>query len=602
MKKLAEFLKDNNLLERFHLTETETEALIVAIEEKYLVWFLLDIIRQAEEVMAIDPKLSQKQILEIAAEKIVTDLDAAAATIRMFDQKSLRMTSFGAYGIADSKRLVSIPVQDSISGLVAREQKSIAVPNILKNPLYKDKKISTCKGFHSLLAVPLLIPTSTREGYDLLGTLQIYYREIDRNFDPLEIIHAELLARRVSYVLAKKKILDLQELNSRKEKIVNKIFVKLSMREGIKLKELFISLIPELGEFLKIQSCALFTVSDDQQYIHLEAAYPMEQSYHEVGHTFTVSHHPYFETVVLSKGPFEDRPSERITRNYVLIKDPWESSLITEGLRKFVEEHQVHSILLVPLRVNDKIRHLLTFYATQKRQFFTDEEIELLIFLGKEIMKASKLEFFSDMLHDFKNPAIAVTGFARRAKKLLAADSLESVKDKLESYIGIMATEASRLQDLALTMSGEGREEVLDLTVIVRQRYQINEEAVREMKLSNITIKPPKLEANLYVFCPRFALERVLDNLLNNGIKAIPEEGGMLAIRTFRTGSMVCLEVENTGEIPADQIEQVRAGKVKGRGMNIIYRFVIANHGKIDIHAGGGRTKIIIQLPFADVI
>jgi len=602
MKKLDEFLKDNDLLGRFHLTEAETKALIAAIEEKYLVWFLSDIIRQAEEVMGIDPRLSQKKILEIAAEKIVTNLDAAAATIRIFDQKSLRMTSFGAYGIADDKRLASVPVLNSISGLVARERKSIAVPNILKDPLYKDKKISTCRGFYSLLAVPLLIPTATGEGYDLLGTLQIYYREEDRKFEDLEIIHAELLARRVSYVLAKKKILGLQELNSRKEKIVNKIFVKLSMREGIKLKELFISLIPELGEFLKIQSCALFTVSDDQQYIHLEAAYPLEHTYHEVGHTFTVSHHPYFETAISSKGPFEDRPFERITRNYVLIKNPWKSSLISAGLKKFVEEHQVHSILLVPLKVDDKIRHLLTFYATQKRQFFTDEEIELLIFLGKEIMKASKLEFFSDVLHDFKNPAIAVTGFAKRARKLLTGDSLENVKDKLETYLGIMATEASRLQDLALTMSGEGREEVLDLTAIARRRYHINEEAVQEMKLSNITIMPPELEPNLYVFCPRFALERVLDNLLNNGIKAIPEDGGMLAIRTYRKGAMVCLEVENSGEIPADQIEQVRAGKVKGRGLNIIYRFVTTNHGKIDILAGEGRTKFIIQLPFADVI
>ena len=602
MKKLGKFLKDNHLLDSFHLSETEIDALAGVIEEKYLVWFLSDIIRQAEEIMAIDPRLSQKKILALAAEKIVTNLDAAAATIRIFDQKSLRMTSFGAFGISDSKRLASVPVMNSISGLVVQERKSIVVPNILKDPLYKDKKISTCKGFHSLLAVPLLIPTTTGEGYDLLGTLQIYYREEDRKFDALEIIHAELLARRVSYVLAKKKILGLQELNSRKEKIINKIFVKLSLREGIKLKDLFISLIPELGEFLKIQSCALFTVSDDQQYIHLEAAYPMEQTYHEVGHTFTVSHHAYFEIAVFSTGPFEDRPCERITRNYVLIKDPWKSSLISEGLKKFVEEHQVHSILLVPLKVDDKIRHLLTFYATQKRQFFTDEEIELLIFFGKEIMKASKLEFFSDILHDLKNPAIAVAGFANRAKKLLKADSLESVRDKLETYLGIMATEAARLQDLALTMSGEGREEILDLTTIARQRYQINSEAVREMKLSNITIVPPDLEANLYVFCPRFALERVLDNLLNNGIKAIPEQGGIIAIRTFRKGARVCLEIENSGEIPADQIEQVRAGKVKGRGLNIIYRFVTTNHGRIDIHAGDGRTKFIIQLPFADII
>jgi hypothetical protein len=138
MKKLGQFFKDNHQLDKFHLSEAEIDALAGVIEEKYLVWFLSDIIRQAEEVMAIDPRLSQKKILEIAAEKIVTNLDAGAATIRIFDEKSLRMTSFGAFGISDSMRLASVPVQNSISGLVVQERKSIAVPNILKAPLYSD--------------------------------------------------------------------------------------------------------------------------------------------------------------------------------------------------------------------------------------------------------------------------------------------------------------------------------------------------------------------------------------------------------------------------------------------------------------------------------
>jgi GAF domain-containing protein/two-component sensor histidine kinase len=602
MKKLGQFLRDNNLLDGFHLSEVQKEELTAVIEDKYLVWFLTDIIRQAEEIMAIDPRLEQKHILEVAAKKIVRNLDAGAATIRLFDQESLRMTSFGTYGVPDYERLASVPVQNSISGRVVQERKAVIVPNILKDPLYQHKKNIQNRGFHSLLAVPLLLPNYMGGQSDLLGTLQIYYKEEDREFDDLEIIHAELLARRVSYVLAKKKILDLQELNDRKEKIVNKIFIKLSMREGIKLKNLFFSLIPELGEFLKIQSCALYTVSDDQQFIHLEAAYPMELTYHDIGHTFTVSHHPYFETAVMGHGPFGDHPFERITPNYILIKSPLESSLLSKGLKEFIKEHQVHSLLSVPLKVDNKVRHLLIFYATQRRQYFTDEEIELLIFFGKEIMKATKLEFFSDVLHDFKNPAIAVAGFANRAKKLLASDSLESVRQKLTTYIDIMATEAARLQDLALTMSGEGREEVLDFSSIVRQRYQINEEVAREMKQANITVKPPVLEENLFVFCPRFALERVLDNLFNNALKAVPKEGGMISVRAFRQGAMACLEVINSGEIPSDKIEQVRAGQVKGRGLNIIFRFVTANHGNIEITTEDGSTKFIIKLPYADVM
>lgn len=600
-KKLADFSRQNDILRKFRLTENERTELLDTIESEYLVGYVSDIIRDTEAIIAIEPDLSQKKILEIAAKKIVKGLDADGATIRLFDPESLKMTSFGAYGVEDYKRQATVPVLDSISGRVVQERRSIVVPSISKDPLYKDKRIIKSKGFHSLLAVPLFAPTYLEADNDLLGSLQIYYREDDRCFNPLEIILAEMLARRVSYVLIKKKVLDLLELNNRKEKIVNKIFVKLSMREGIKLKDLFILLFPELEKFLELQSCSLFTVSDDQRFMHLEAAYPLEHTYHEIGHSFTISHHPYFETAVLGKGPYGDRSFERITPAYTLIKDPLRSELVSSGMQKFVQEHRIHSFLLVPLRVDDKVRHLLTFYATKKRHYFSDEEIELLIFFGKEIMKASKLEFFSDILHDFKNPAIAVAGFARRAKKLLEANEGESTRGKLLSYLDIIGREASRLQDLALTMSGEGREEVMDLGGIARQRFQLNEEVIHEKKRDKIIVVPPELEENLFIFCPRFALERVLDNLLSNAINAIPEEGGLLLMRAYRSGDMVCLEICNSGEIPAYRIEQLHKGEVKGRGLSIIHRFVTTNHGKIKISAEDGMTTFSIMLPLTDM-
>ncbi len=48
---------------------------------------------------------------------------------------------------------------------------------------------------------------------------------------------------------------------------------------------------------------------------------------------------------------------------------------------------------------------------------FTEEEIEIFTFFGKELMKGLRLEKMDDILHDFKNPAIATAGFARRVKK-----------------------------------------------------------------------------------------------------------------------------------------------------------------------------------------
>lgn len=596
-KKLADFLGNNQFIKNFGVTDEEYSDFIRSIEQEFLVEFLSSVIRESEEILAIDPHLERKKILELAAANIVRDLNAEAATIRLFDPKSLKMLNFGSYGLEGHERASTVPAMGSIAGKVARENNSIQVPSILKDPLYQNKEIVKQKGYHSLLAVPLRMPSFVGPSDDILGSLQIYYKEDNRLFDPLEVIHAEMLARRVSFVLAKKKILDLKALNDRKEKIVDKIFIKLSNREGIKLKDFFVLLIPELSEFLQVQSCSLFSLSEDRKHIRLEAAYPLDSTYHDPGHTFTVSHHPYFNIVISGLKEHADNPFERIDENYLLIKDPMKSKLTSPGIREFVEQHKIHSILLVPLRIDSSVRHILAYYATEQKQYFTEEEIELLTFFGKEIMKASKLEILGDILHDFKNPAVAVAGFAARARKLLENEDLNTIKEKLITYLDVVAKETTRLEDLALTMTGEGREEIVDLVTVAKERYLLNKEAVRESKRFEIQIHPIEAEENLFVFCPIYALERVIDNLLNNAAKAVPKIGGGLGMRCYREEGMASVEVSNSGEISASAIDDVRKGAVKGRGLNIISRFAQTNHGKIDIRAEKGRTYFTLKLP-----
>lgn len=601
MEKRLEDFFSQHFDRKNELPQAQQDELLNVIENEYQSWFLTTIIQETEEIMAIDPRLSIKDILQLAAERIVQNLAADAATIRLFDAETFRLTSFGSFGVSDYERLASITVQNSVAGLVVQEKRSIAVPSILKNPLYQDKDIVRAKGFHSLLAVPLILPMDRPSGDNLLGALQIYYKEEDRHFDKLEITHAEMLARRISFVLAKKKILDLEELNRRKETIVNKIFVKLSRREGIKLKDLFVLLVPEIEELLQVKSCSLFTVSDDQQFINLVAAYPQDTCYHDSDHSFTVKNHPYFQATINERKDCGDNQFERITESYILVKDPSSSKLLSEKFSEFAVDHHIHSILLVPLSVDGRVKHLMAFYATEQKQSFSNEEIELFTFFGKEIMKASKLEFFGDILHDIKNPAIAVAGFANRARKLLETDDLESVREKLKSYLEIMSAEASRLQDLTQAMSGEGREEVLDLARIVEQRFKIIKEVVRESKQDHVFLGRPELEEQIYVSCPRFSLERVLDNLFGNAVKAIPLEGGELYVRSYHHDGMACLEVENSGEIGYNQLRNIRRGSVKGRGLNIITRFVHANHGNIETAVEAGRTRFTVMLPLIEL-
>jgi signal transduction histidine kinase len=593
---IFEFIESHPSLQ--HLTHSERLDLARSIEQEYLVEVLSGIIHDVEEIIEIDPGLEEKKILELAAGKIANILKAEAASIRLLDPKSLSMTCFGTHQISEAEFKIAIPFEDSISGRVVRENRSISISSLLEDPDFKIKDIVKNKGFHSLLAVPLQIPRFLGSEGDILGSLQIYYREDNRKFDPLEIIHAELLARRLSYVLAKKKILALQRLNAHKEKMVDSIFIKLSNREGVKLKDLFMDLIPELDAYLQVKSCSLFSVSKDQKFIRLEAGYPLDKTYHQLGYTFTVSHHPYFQTAIHEAPEYGDHPFERIDPAYLLIKDPERSRFTSSGMRKFVQRHHIHSILIVPLRVNGTTRYLMTFYATEQKSSFMNEEIDLLTFFGKEVMKALRLELLDDVLHDFKNPAIAITGFAARARNLMESRELEGIRNKLVTYLDIILKETVRMQDMALTMRLEGREEVLDLGQIAEERFRLNEEAIRQSWRRYIQIEPLEIKTEILVYCSRFGLERVLDNLMNNAVNAIPKQGGALAMRCYLEENMACLEIRNTGEIPEEKIDQVKKGEVIGRGLNIIYRFVQANHGKIDIRTENGQTIVIVKLPF----
>src|SRR4030043_150997 len=140
----------------------------------------------------------------------------------------------------------------------------------------------------------------------------------------------------------------------------------------------------------------------------------------------------------------------------------------------------------------------------------------------------------ADILHDFKNPAIAAAGFAKRIKKIIEDGDYLLKKEKVDQALDIILKETSRIQELALTLHGEGKEEVVDLTEKLRIRFLINEGAIKELKRENIRLFEGDLESLLSIRCFALHIERVLDNLLNNASNAIPEEGGSLCIRSYR--------------------------------------------------------------------
>jgi len=582
------------------LSLEELATVIDIVREEVLFRYVDRLISQIEMVIEISPSLNEKEILQAVAKNVVEFLGAEAASIRIHDPAREEMIAFGTYPPTEEDQEVAIPFEDTIAGEVVKTHRSYLVPNILTEEKYKNKEKVQKQGIHSMLAIPLSIPRFSLKDMDTEGVLQIYFKDRDKEFTPLEAKIAEVFARRASYVIAQKRITDLQKLNLTKDKIVEQIFLKLGRREGIKMKDVFNLVIPEMVDIMQIQRCALFSVDDGRQHVTLEAGYP--EVHHGIGKVFSVQE-PYIHTIVNQTGPFGEFENEKIYSNYILIDNPQQSRLLPPELKGLLEHEQIHSVLYIPLKVNEVVQYFLAFDAQAHHQRFRDEEIEIFTFFGKELMKGLRLEKMDDILHDFKNPAIAVAGFAKRAKKLLEDGDYLSKKEKIDQALDIILKEASRLQELAMTLhveGREGREEIVDLTKRLKRRFEINEEAIKEMKRRDIHLIEYPLETPLWIRCFPLHIERVLDNLLNNASNAIPEEGGELSIRSYRKDRWAVAEISNTGQIPVEDKKRYLLGDGRGRGIHITTRLVKRIGGKMEVESEGNRTTFRVLFPLAE--
>jgi len=595
--KLIENISNNDWAKSIQPDDTFWEKMKGWLNNDLLPEFISQFSHEIDEIIRIDPDLSEREILEMVAMQMVKSLEAINASVRIYDPDVDQLLSFGSYPEEEETRKAHISLENSIAGDVLKSGREFLVPNIMKEDKYRDKTIVERKGANSLLAIPFEIPRFFQHERNTVGVIQIYFAQVDRAFTPMEVRMAKLMAGRLGFVIARKKILSMQRTNEKKEKIVRHIFQKLGSSQGVKMKDIFNRLIPELVDIINLQNCALFSVSSDREQVVLEAGYPDSTLYHGIGQSFPVKSEPAFEIVLGMKQYNDDSPYELVTPVYALVIDPQKSSIISDSIKQFARNRNINSILYIPLNVGGEVTHFMTFDALEQRKGYSPEEIEILLFLGRELMKAQRMEHLDDILHDFKNPAIAIAGFARRVNQLLDNECRLSQDSKIRKYVNVLMEETSRLQEMSLSISHVGKEKKVNLAEVLKRRFEINNEAIQEQLRENVIIEEGPLKDPLWIKCYPIHIERVIDNILNNATNAIPSHGGTLSIKAFQEGDWAWVEVINSGVILEEDRRRILSGEVQGRGFYITHRMVRLMNGRVDIKAGKNTTTVSLRLP-----
>jgi signal transduction histidine kinase len=567
------------------------------IKDEILYWNVKHLINRVETILEIDPSLPENEILQILAKNVQEYLGAEFASIWLYDPDGEEMVSFGSHPSLLEDHREAIPFEDAIAAEVVKTHQSYLVSNFFKEEKCRNRERAEKLGIHSMMSVPVSLLRFPIKDIHTRGVLQLCYKEEDKVFTPLEVMIAEMLSRQIGYVIALRRIMYLHKLNVTKDKILEYAFLKLARREGIRMKDMFNSIIPELVDIMKIQRCSLFSVVEDRQHVILEAGYP--EAEHGIGRVGSVKE-PYINLIVNQTSPFGEFENETIHPTYILIHNPKESSLLPSHLKRFLEIQQINSVLYVPLKVSDVVKYFLVFDAQAHHRRFADEEIKIFIFFGKELMKGLRLEKVDDILHDFRNPAIAAAGFVKRVQKILKDGGYPAKKEKVDQALDIVMEETSRIQELALTLYGEGKEGIVDLTEELKKRFLLNEEAMKELKRHNIHLVKGDLESPLWIRCFPLHIERVLDNILSNASHAIAEEGGALSIQSYRKDCWAVAEITNTGQMSEEDINQCLIGEGKGRGIYISKRLMTHMSGRLEVESKEGQTTFHMWLPLIE--
>jgi signal transduction histidine kinase len=553
--------------------------------------------RKIDDIIHIDPDLSEQGILQLVGMHMVKAIGARYASVRIYDPDTEQMLSFGSYPSGEDDREIYISSEKSIAGEVVRSGNVFLVPSIIEESRYYDKSVIDRKGVNSMMAIPFEIPRFFPHERNTGGVVQLYFPEDKRNFTPMEVQIAELMSRRFTFVIVRKKILSMHRVNEKKEVILRQIFHEPGAWEGVKMKDVFNRLIPELADIVSLQSCALFSVTEDFQNVILEAGYPDSASHHGIGKVFPISSEPAFELVLGLRKYTDNTPHELVTSSYVLVINPEESGIISENIKRFAAKRNVNSMLYVPLKIGEEISHFMTFDAVDQRKGYEPEEIEILLFLGRELIKAQRMERLDDILHDLKNPAIATAGFARRLQQILEKEDMLTPDSRIKKYLNVLVEETSRMQEMALSLSRVGKEQTVNLTEVLRRRFEINKEAIKEQLKQDVILEEGPFEDPLYIKCYPLYIERIMDNILNNATNAIPLSGGTLSVRSFQEDESACVEITNTGPILDEERRRLLEGEVEGRGFYITQRLVRLLGGNIDIKGDKDTTTVSLHIP-----
>jgi len=230
--------------------------------------------------------------------------------------------------------------------------------------------------------------------------------------------------------------------------------------------------------------------------------------------------------------------------------------------------------------------------------FLVDREKRRQMQLEKDRYLAGLGRVATAIVHDLRNPLIAILGFTKR---------IQEGKGEISTAAQVITDEAHNMQrivegvlDFAKPIRLEVKEG--DIIKVVNQACESCRTKAEERSV-NLTFNPPADPVNIVM--DSFSVQRALINVINNAIESSSARGNV-AISTETEKNHVAVRIKDFGSgMDRETLENIfipfysRKDRGTGLGMVIVKTVIEGHHGKIHIesHPGEG-SEITIRLPY----
>ncbi|MEJ8545379.1 sensor histidine kinase [Brevibacillus borstelensis] len=248
------------------------------------------------------------------------------------------------------------------------------------------------------------------------------------------------------------------------------------------------------------------------------------------------------------------------------------------------------------------------FYEMAKRLAATEKE--------RSRLEKTREEWMTGISHDLRTPLSTIQGFGH----LLESGQYTWTDEELQG-MGKMIREKgdymlALLQDFSLAF--QLKNQALSFPV---SKLEINEfvrrtvlRYVNDVTLAHVSFAFESSPDDIFIKSSAKWLQRVLDNLIWNGIKHNPP-GVTITLKAWRDEREAFIAVEDNGkgfdeETKRNLFERYYRGTATedgtdgtGLGMNIAKAIVLAHQGKINVESQVGQgTRILLRFPLEDTL